>query len=480
MGRIVASYLFPHPPVVVPGVGQGREREASPTLDAMRAAAAALAEAAPDVLLLITPHAPAFGDYFRVASPPVLSGDLSSFGDRSPALRFQGSAAMADLLAEEAGRDALPAGPALGTGQAASAAVEALDHGAVVPLHFITEAFAGRPLPTLVHLSISGLDLLSHYRYGQAAARAVLRMPDVDGRTSRVAVVASGDMSHCLKKSGPYGFNPEGPRFDALVEESFRAADPSPLFHLTARQREDAGECGLRSVLFLFGVNDGRRLKGEVLSHEGPFGVGYLVARLLAGEEVPSALPGIEAALDAADGRRRQAEGPLVSLARRTLELRLRGKADEPADRNGFEEQLGLLRHPAGAFVSLHSPDGSLRGCIGTVFPQRPDLAREIAANAESAAFHDPRFPPLEEHELDGLDISVDVMGTPEPVRSKDELDSKRYGVIVRKGFRSGLLLPDLEGVDSVAEQLSIALRKGGISADEDYSIERFEARRFT
>lgn len=100
MGRIVASYLFPHPPVVVPGVGQGREREASPTLDAMHAAAAALAEAAPDVLLLITPHAPAFGDYFRVASPPVLSGDLSSFGDRSPALRFQGSAAMADLLAE--------------------------------------------------------------------------------------------------------------------------------------------------------------------------------------------------------------------------------------------------------------------------------------------------------------------------------------------------------------------------------------------
>ncbi len=480
MGRIVASYLFPHPPVVVPGVGQGREREARPTLDAMRAAALALAEAAPDLLLLITPHAPAFGDYFRIASPPVLSGDLSSFGDRSPALRFQGNAAMADLLAEEAGRDALPAGPALGTGQAASAAVDALDHGAVVPLHFIAEAFGDRPRPTLVHLSISGLDLLSHYRYGQAAARAVGRLPDVDGRLARVAIVASGDMSHCLKKSGPYGFHAEGPKFDALVEEAFRTADPAPLFPLSARQREDAGECGLRSVVFLFGANDGRRLKGEVLSHEGPFGVGYLVARLLAGEEVPSVLPGIEAALDAVDERRRRNEGPLVALARRTLEVRLRGKAKDPVVTSGHEEQLSLLARPAGAFVSLHAPDGSLRGCIGTVFPQRPDLAREIAANADSAAFHDPRFPPLEEHELDGLDISVDVMGIPEPVRSKDELDAKRYGVIVRKGFRSGLLLPDLEGVDSVAEQLSIALRKGGISPDEDYSIERFEARRFT
>jgi AmmeMemoRadiSam system protein A len=129
--------------------------------------------------------------------------------------------------------------------------------------------------------------------------------------------------------------------------------------------------------------------------------------------------------------------------------------------------------------VSLHAPDGSLRGCIGTVFPQKPDLAREIVANAESAALRDPRFPAVRPDELDGLEITVDVMGAPERIPSKEDLDPSRYGVIVRKGFRSGLLLPALDGVDTVEEQLSIALRKAGIEPDEDYAIERFESRRY-
>ena len=489
MGRIVASVLLPHPPVVVPDVGKGQEEGARPTLDAMRTAAADLAAALPDLLVLITPHAPAFSDYFQISAPPVLSGDLAAFGDRG-VLSFQGHPAFADLLAEEAGKDALPAGPALGVHRPGRGGPDALDHGAVVPLHFLAEAFGENSRPALVRLSISGLDLMSHYRYGQAAARAVKRLPDEGGRELRVALLASGDLSHCLKKDGPYGFNPEGPKFDALVDEAFRTADPAPLLRLTAHQRDEAGECGLRSVVFLFGANDGRSLHGEVLSHEGPFGVGYCVARLVAGDEAPSSLLGLETAEGETAKVRRRREGPLVTVARRALESRLRGhrrlssedarEAAGTAVGDTADVQRNLLGIPAGAFVSLQSPDGSLRGCIGTVFPQRDDLAREIVENAESAALRDPRFPPVEESELDGLEITVDVMGTPEPIASKGFLDPARYGVIVRKGFRSGLLLPALEGVDTVSEQVSIALRKAGIAPDEDYRLERFEARRFT
>ncbi|HAA80969.1 MAG TPA: AMMECR1 domain-containing protein, partial [Thermoanaerobacter sp.] len=131
----------------------------------------------------------------------------------------------------------------------------------------------------------------------------------------------------------------------------------------------------------------------------------------------------------------------------------------------------------AGVFVSLHK-DGELRGCIGTVVPQRKNIAEEIIKNAISAGFEDPRFEPVEEYELKDIEYSVDVLTPPQPVKSKQELNPKKYGVIVRKGYRSGLLLPDLEGVDTVEEQISIALRKAGISPDEDYTIEKFEVER--
>ena len=126
-------------------------------------------------------------------------------------------------------------------------------------------------------------------------------------------------------------------------------------------------------------------------------------------------------------------------------------------------------------FVSLHR-EGRLRGCIGTIRPVRGCIAEEIAANAVSAATEDPRFPPVRPEELESLEISVDVLSAPEEIASRAELDVKRYGVIVSKGSRSGLLLPDLDGVDTVDEQVSIALRKAGIPERErGVRLERFE-----
>jgi AmmeMemoRadiSam system protein A len=128
----------------------------------------------------------------------------------------------------------------------------------------------------------------------------------------------------------------------------------------------------------------------------------------------------------------------------------------------------------AGTFVSLHK-DGRLRGCIGTIQPVRSCVAEEIADNAISAATRDPRFSPVRPEELDSLEISVDVLSEPESISSKSELDVKRYGVIVTSGHRRGLLLPDLDGVDTVDEQLAIAKKKAGIREGEPCSLQRFE-----
>jgi len=134
-----------------------------------------------------------------------------------------------------------------------------------------------------------------------------------------------------------------------------------------------------------------------------------------------------------------------------------------------------LLNRKAGAFVSLHRSDGSLRGCIGTFLPTRENLALEIRDNAIAAATRDPRFPPLTVDELDDTEVSVDILSKPEPVEDLSELDPKRYGVIVESGWKRGLLLPDLEGVNTIETQLEIAKRKAGI-----YNFEKFKVYRFT
>lgn len=143
-------------------------------------------------------------------------------------------------------------------------------------------------------------------------------------------------------------------------------------------------------------------------------------------------------------------------------------------------EPLGeeYYRRRAACFVSIKR-EGELRGCIGTLEPAEPDLGLEIVRNAQSAAFSDPRFPAVTAAELPGLSFSVDVLGEPEPVASREELDPGKYGVIVACDFRRGVLLPDLEGVDTVAHQLSIACQKAGIAGGEEFAIQRFTVTRF-
>lgn len=139
-----------------------------------------------------------------------------------------------------------------------------------------------------------------------------------------------------------------------------------------------------------------------------------------------------------------------------------------------------FLIQKAGVFVSLHQKDGALRGCIGTFLPTRNSIAEEVIHNALSAAFNDPRFWPLAKEELPDINISVDVLSAPEPVKDINNLDPKKFGVIVSTpDGRSGLLLPDLEGVKTVEEQLSIARQKAGILPDEPIKIERFSVQRF-
>jgi AmmeMemoRadiSam system protein A len=164
---------------------------------------------------------------------------------------------------------------------------------------------------------------------------------------------------------------------------------------------------------------------------------------------------------------------PLVRLAKRTVEAFIRrGEVVQP------KRLSPEMKEEAGVFVSIHKL-GELRGCIGTFEPQHANVAEEIVANAISSAIRDPRFLPITKGELKKLEYSIDVLTRPERVEDQKQLDPKRYGVIVEAGWRKGLLLPDLEGVNTVEEQVGICRLKAGIEPDEPVRLYRFEVKRY-
>jgi AmmeMemoRadiSam system protein A len=210
-----------------------------------------------------------------------------------------------------------------------------------------------------------------------------------------------------------------------------------------------------------------------LLSYEGPFGVGYAVAFFeVTGEDETRDFGDQYRSMEKKmDSDRRIEEDDYVRLARLSLETYIK-----TGQRAAMPESLpGEMQNTrAGAFVSLKK-HGRLRGCIGTISATANSLAEEIMENALSAATNDPRFDPVTEEELPELVYSVDVLGKPEEIDSIDKLDAKRYGVIVQSGGRRGLLLPNLEGVNTPEEQIAISRQKAGISSDEPVRLFRFE-----
>lgn len=455
---MLGAIITPHPPVLLPEVGGGREREIAATDRAMRTAAETVAAWQPDVIIVSSPHTILYRDYFHIAPGDGAVGDMGRFG--APEVRIQAS--YDTLLREEIIRRAEAEGLHAGTlGQRDPE----LDHGVLIPLYYLRKAGVRCPI---VRMGLSGFSPLDHYRLGKCVQDAVNAL----GR--RAVFLASGDLSHKLKADGPYGYAPEGPQFDDAVTRTMASGDFLEFLTIDPALCERAAECGLRSFQMMAGALDGLAVEPQLLSHEGTFGVGYAIALFPVTGRNDSRCYEKDYLLAKNDrlATRKANEDPWVKLARRSLETYV--KTSQRLTSLPEDLPTEMTTQQAGAFVSLHK-NGQLRGCIGTIAPTCENLAWEIVQNAISACSRDPRFSPVRPDELDELEYSVDVLGAPEPVDSPAALDPKTYGVIVSCGGRRGLLLPDLDGVDSVEAQLSIALQKGGIRENEPYKIERFK-----
>ena len=454
---ILAAYMVPHPPMIVPEIGKGSEKQVAETIRSYEAVAAEIAALRPETIIISSPHSVLYADYFHVSPGKAATGDFGRFG--ASRVRFEETydTELVSTICALADSKGFPAGT-LGERD------KHLDHGTMVPLFFVEQKYRDFQL---MRIGLSGLSLADHYAFGQIIREAV----EQTGR--RAVYIASGDLSHKLQTYGPYGFAPEGPEYDRRIMDVCSRGAFGELFDFEESFCDKAAECGHRSFVIMAGALDGMEVETKVYSHEDVTGVGYGICSFHPAGENPERkfLVKYRAAQAERLARRRAGEDPYVRLARETVESWVLEKKTPEVPKWAPAEMTGSR---AGVFVSIHK-DGRLRGCIGTFLPTRENIAREIISNAVSASTRDPRFDAVRPEELDKLEINVDVLSAPEKIRGKEELDVKRYGVIVSSGSRRGLLLPDLDGVDTVEEQIDIARRKGGIREGEPIQLERFE-----
>ncbi len=462
-----------HPPVLIPEVGEGRENEAQKTIRGLRDLALKVAEVKPEVIVCITPHGNVFRDGVAVVYENQMKGDLRNFGHPEINLEKDCDMGLLDELNMSFGKNNCHT-IFLNEAIAAEYKIDLnLDHGVLVPLYFIEKYYRTYKI---VHITIGELSLIELYKMGIVIREAI------EARGKEAMILASADLSHCLKDEGPYAFNPMGPLFDENIVNGIKDKNYYSILTVPHQVYEPAGQCGLKPIIMGLGATDGRDTEAMVFSYEGPFGVGYMSAFIdLTDEKIPSLLDRYEADKMLSYKERRSNESPFVALARATINTWVqRGrKLNFDHYKNQAEIAADVLseleNNQAGVFVSLHQ-HGELRGCIGTTGPVTENIAQEIIRNAIEASTYDPRFMPVEEQELIDLEIKVDVLGVPEPVSGVAELDAKKYGVIVEKDLHRGLLLPDLEGVNTPEEQIAIAKRKAGIpESDTDVMLQRFQ-----
>jgi AmmeMemoRadiSam system protein A len=392
-----------------------------------------LSQSAGDLVIVISPHSPAGFESIPVRRSARVTGDLGRFG--APQVRVS-----VDVDVEAAG--ALVA-RASSEGFALTWSDEpSLDHGIVVPLYLLPHTRAAR---RFIFLGISGWPLQRFREFGAFLHRHL--------GSREATLIASGDLSHRLTQEAPYGFRPEGQVMDRRVIEALRTQQWDEIESLDPELLEEAGECGLRPLSILLGVARAAGLRSQVFSYEGPFGVGYPVAYFGPFEEAHD----------------------VQAIGRRAIETYLREhRVIDPPGPIPID-----LTRPSAAFVTLRK-HGELRGCMGSVVPTEQNAAREIIRYAIASATRDPRFEPVGLEEVPDLTVSAQLLDPPEPVSSVADLDPAVYGVIARAGDRQALLLPGIEGIVTVAEQIAAVCEKAGINQSGPLRLERFRTRTLT
>lgn len=483
-------FFMPHPPIIIDEIGKEDSKIASCTIEGMTILAKKVAKLQPETIIFISPHGNSFSNGTCLLGDAKLSGDFGQFGHSelkfTKEININLTNKIYDCFELHSFTSVLMDSKLAKTYNISTS----LDHGVMVPMYFIDKYYSDYDI---VHITPGQTPFEENYYLGKLMKDMIDDY--TEGDPSKVLVIASGDLSHALKSDGPYNYNKSGPKFDEEIKRVIIEKAPVDLMKMERKFVDEAAQCGLRSYIMGFGYMDGTIYESKVHSYEGPFGVGYLTGYLetnqlkgvssitdnkgtLKGNNDLSHMETILTLVNTKYEARVKLEDDYIKLARKAVEHYVKTSRKLIIDESEFSKEFIDYgkSHKSGVFVSLHA-DHQLRGCIGTTEPTSESMLDEIIYNGISACSSDPRFHSVEVDELNSLEISVDVLKPYEPIETMNELDIKNYGVIVEQGYKRGLLLPNLDGISSVDEQVSIAKQKAGIVSGQ-YKMYRFKVER--
>ena len=271
MSKILSRYLMPHPPIIIPEIGKGEEKKVQDTIDSIKEIADEIKTLKPKIIVIITPHGPLFDGAIAVSDVDSIYGDFSKFGNSDIKLNKNVNTILTKKIIENVLDDNISVAP-IDKDSKSKYNIEAeLDHGALVPLYYIDKEYSDYDL---VHITYGILDKSELYKIGMIIKNAIEELNET------AVIIASGDLSHRLKETGPYEYNKNGEIFDKKILSLLEDGDTDGIFNMDKNLIEQAGECGLRSIYILLGTLDECEFKGELLSYQGTFGVGYGVMKI--------------------------------------------------------------------------------------------------------------------------------------------------------------------------------------------------------
>jgi len=257
---LVFAAITPHPPLLIPTIGKEMIGKVEKTKKAMEQLEEELYLSKPDIAIVISPHGSLFPDAFTINVHSEYTTDLKEFGDLTTKLKFKGEMNISSRLRESTKEKNIPT---------AMVSEENLDHGSAIPLFYLTPHL---PKLEILPIGFCNLDWKTHTDFGYILKEHIM------DTTKRVAIIASGDLSHALSSEAPAGLNPNGAKFDEKIQELLMNHNTAGMLQMDPSFVAEASECGFRSFLILMGILKDVNYNFKSLSYEAPFGVGYLTA----------------------------------------------------------------------------------------------------------------------------------------------------------------------------------------------------------
>lgn len=446
---VIKNYILPHPPMMIPQIGKGEEVKLESTIRAISNVMDEIAQIKPETVVIISDKAPYYSDYIHMFSKGKKSGDLSEFGAKEIDFTAEYDIKLQKNIDKIAKNFAFPGG-------LDKADYAKIDYATIIMLYFLAQKYVEF---NIVNIGLSNLSLNDHYTMGKIIKRAA---DELDRKVVCIAACDTGRDADFTKEFIDILENNPNDIFKEELQDTFLQFDIAK---------------ALAMLNGTFGDLNGEKnntLKTDVINFENPFEVGYLVASIQANQDGSSDII-------VKDESKYEKEDECIKLARNAVETFLQTKDIVLAEEliNGESE---LYKEKAAVFVSIYNND-NIRGCIGSFTPIQKDIANEVVANAINAATRDVRFMPVTAKEIKNLSFVIDVIKKEKSVDFLEELDVKKYGVIITsKEGKKGIILPNQIQIDSVDIQLSILKKQVGLPEDAafkvDFELTKFEIER--